>query len=231
MNAEINHFLEESEDVYNMNNMESLPYDGGILLCPDNKYRWIYRFPMLRNPSILLTILSIFGWILAGLVCFSFLLAVFDGDIGSWIENFLLHKGFRILVCVLIALSLIAYLILAILYGFQYTVLFEMDEKKILHIHVDRQFQKAKAIGALLSAAGSMAGNPTLTGMGIHVRSKNIQESEFRSVRSIIGRRNRNTIYLCQMLMRNQIYVRNEDFDFVWRYICERCPNAKVSGG
>ena len=34
---------------------------GNIKLCPDGKYRWIYEFPMMKNPTILFTLFKVFA--------------------------------------------------------------------------------------------------------------------------------------------------------------------------
>lgn len=36
------------------------PYSDHVTRCGDGKYRWVYEYPMLKNPTILLTTLTLF---------------------------------------------------------------------------------------------------------------------------------------------------------------------------
>lgn len=37
------------------------PYGDRVTRCGDGKYRWVYEYPMLKNPTILLTTLTLFS--------------------------------------------------------------------------------------------------------------------------------------------------------------------------
>ena len=44
--------------------LETPEYDGiNVKLCSDGKYRWTYPMHMLKNPSVYITVLKIFGMI------------------------------------------------------------------------------------------------------------------------------------------------------------------------
>lgn len=94
------------------------PYSDRVTRCGDGKYRWVYEYPMLKNPTILLTTLTLF--LLCGLA-----------PVG-------------ILVLIALPLTLISYGILAMNYGWTYIVLFEMDETGITHLQQPRQFPKTQ---------------------------------------------------------------------------------------
>ena len=51
-----------------------------IELCADGKYRWIYEFNMLKNPTIFFTVLNIFGVIILIQVLFIVILELKDGS-------------------------------------------------------------------------------------------------------------------------------------------------------
>ncbi len=199
-----------------------------IYLCPDGKYRWVYEFPMLKNPIILLTVWKIFGFIFLGIIVFLFLLELFDGNVKNWAVNFFFTPQFFILPGILFGLSLISYFILAVIYGFKYMVLFEMDDERVLHIQMDKQFKKAKALSWLTAMAGMASGNITTMGIGITSGIKNSSESKFNSVRRVMGHRGLNTIRLNGLLNRNQVYAGKEDYDFVWDYIVKKCTKAEI---
>ena len=200
-----------------------------IFLCPDGTYRWIYEFPMLRNPAVLLTVWKIFGALVLAQIAFSFLLALFEGSVESWVTGYLLSPGILIVPGILFALSLVGYLMVAARYGWKYLVLFEMDEEKILHIQLPRQFEKAKAMARLTALAGLAAGSPGAAGAGLLASSRDRSVSEYRLVRRLIGRRRLHLIRVNGRLERNQIYAEGADYDFVWAYLAARCGNAKQS--
>ena len=198
-----------------------------IFFCPDGKYRWIYEFPMLRNPLILLTVWKIFGCIILAQLAISFLLEVFDGSVRSWVTDYLLSPGILIVPGILFALSVIGYLIVAARYGWKYLVLFEMDEEAVVHIQLPKQFEKARALSALTVLAGLAGGSFTAAGSGMLAGAKDRSVSEYRLVRRLIGSRRFRTIRVNGLLERNQIYAAGADYDFVWAYLSQRCVNAK----
>ena len=51
-----------------------------IELCADGKYRWIYEFNMLKNPTIFFTVLNIFGVLILVQVFLMVILGLKDGD-------------------------------------------------------------------------------------------------------------------------------------------------------
>lgn len=50
-------------------------------------------------------------------------------------------------------------MILAGIYGWKYIVLFEMNEEAIRHIHMNKQFKKAEAMGWLTALIGAASGH------------------------------------------------------------------------
>ena len=199
-----------------------------IYRCPDGKYRWAYEFPMLKNPSILLTIWKIFGVLCLGWILLTFLINLFEGDMQGWLFDFLLTPGVLIVPGILLGLSLIGYLIVAARYGWKYMVLFEMDEQGIVHRQMPAQYQKAEAMGWLGAMAGLAAGSFTVAGASLLSASKDSSVTEFGKVKKIIGRKRLQLIKLNELLEHNQIYAGGEDWDFVWQYITQRCTDAKI---
>lgn len=198
-----------------------------IYFCPDGKYRWIYEFSMLKNPSILITVFKVmalsFGIVAVFVFCLSLPDTIKHGiqlDLGD-------ARILAILAIVFIAIIVISYLIVAWMYGWKYMVLFEMDEKKIVHIQLAKQFKKAEALGWLTAFAGAISGNLTTTGIGLVTAAKNTSTSEFKNVRKVIAKRRRETIYVNQLLSHNQVYAQKDDFSFVKDYIVAHCPNLK----
>lgn len=210
----------ENSDV-NYDTLEKKSEEGGsgnIKLCADGKYRWIYEFSMLKNPTILFTILKIF--MVVG--CAPALIVLFE-SLGSEGLGALITcaKVYGVVLLICVPLTLLSYLIVAALYGWKYIVLFEMDEEGVVHIQQDKQFKKAQGIALITMLVGKV-------GQGLMVSAKNTQSSKFQVVRTVKGIRRRNTIKLNQFLAHNQIYVEKEDYDFVFNYISSRCKKAKI---
>ena len=51
-----------------------------IMLGPDGKYRWIYEMSLFKNPTIFLLIWKIFFFIFIGILGFTMLLDIFEGN-------------------------------------------------------------------------------------------------------------------------------------------------------
>ncbi len=200
-----------------------------IKLCEDGKYRWVYEFSMLKNPIILLTILKIFALVLIGMWLFFGLFSIKDkGLVGAYVYE---TKALMLPAIILFVLSIVAYLILAGIYGWKYIVLFEMNEEGIRHIHMAKQFKKAEAMGWLTALAGAVAQNPGTSGTGLLAATKQETISEFSKVKKMKVLRGFHTIKLDALLSHNQIYAYDKDYDFVVEYIKTRIPNtAKVRG-
>ena len=201
--------------------MEDKDYKGKeIRLCMDGKYRWVYELNMLTNPTIFWTVLKILGGI--WLVLYVFMLSL--GDFSSFWDAF---RIFAYIMAGIVALSLMGYLVVVAMYRGKYVVLFEMDEKEVSHIQMPRQYQKAQVLGAITALAGMASGKPSTAGAGILAATRNSSTSVFANVRKVKARRRLHLIKVNQLLNKNQVYVPDEDFDFVYDFIKSRCPNAK----
>ena len=192
-----------------------------IYLCPDGVYRWVYEFPMLKNPTILFTVWKVLG--VTALICLALEglpLLIAEGPsslLGA-------AKTICIGLAVLLPVSILGYVVLAGLYGWTYMVLFEMDEKEIKHIQMQKQFRKAEAMGWLSAMAGLAAGSLGAAGSGILAASRDTSVSVYASVRHVRANRAMHVIHLKQRLERNQIYAADADYDFVLDYILKRVP-------
>ena len=199
-----------------------------IYLCPDGKYRWYYEFPMMKNPTLLFTVWKVLG--LAFFIVWLFIFLISLGDVLSYgFGSILKFTGaFLLLFLFFMGLGLIAYIFLAAVYGWKYIVLFEMDEKEVVHIQMPKQFDKAQAVGWLTALAGLAGKSLPAMGAGMLAASKNSSTSVFADVKEVKGVRQQHTIRVNQMLNRNQVYADDPDYDFVWNFITGRCPQAKI---
>ena len=211
--------LEKSKQTF-----ENKSYQGKeVRLCSDGKYRWAYEMNLLKNPTIFFTVLKVM-MISVGIV-WLFGLVIGLGDMS--LDYFLFWtKLTGIMIGIFFVLTILGVLITAAILG-KYVVLFEMDEKEVVHIQMPRQVKKAEVIGFITVLVGAMAKNPTTMGAGLLAASKSRSSSEFANVRRVKAYRKRNLIKVNQLFNKNQVYVADEDFDFVYNYIKSRCINAK----
>lgn len=196
-----------------------------IRLCPDGFYRWVYEFSMLKNPTILFTIWKVLGIGFAAAYLISTIATLGQTHLDRLAVILNNTRMFAILALVFAVISVAAYLIVAASYGWKYMVLFEMNENEVRHIQMKEQFEKAQALGWLTAMA---AGSLSMKGAGLLAATKDRSVSEFRNVRNVKANRRRHVIYVNQTLNKNQIYAEDADFDFVERFILDRCAKAKA---
>ena len=123
--------------------------------------------------------------------------------------------------------TVVAYLIVAKQNGGRYICLFEMDEKHILHRQMKEQFKKAQATAWLTGLVGIATGNLSMTGLSIINSIRDSMISEFKDVRKIKTMRMFHLIKVNNRFQHNQVYVCNEDYDFVVKYIKEHVAKER----
>ena len=201
-------------------------YSGSrVALCEDGKYRWTYPLDMLKNPSILFVLLKIFGILLSIPLLIALISAAANNDWQKIWDGFI--KIWLIVMVVFFVIILISYLIVVWMNGGKYVVNFTMDEKRLIHEQVPVQYDRARKVGLLAVLMGIFAKRPAAAGAGALAASRYTSVSVFDKVRRVKPRRGQNLIKVNQSLERNQVYVPDEDFDFVLDFIRKHCPNAK----
>lgn len=196
----------------------------------DGKYCWTYALNMYKNPAILVVVLKIIGGLFSIPLIIDLIRTAVNGDwANAWGEN-LWHSSLKIwllVFVVFIAISLLAYLIVAWMYGGRYIVHFTMDEKTLVHETEPAQASKARKMGMATVIVGAAARRPGTMGAGMLAAARTKSTSTLASVRRIIPRRRYNLIKVNQLLDRNQVYVPDEDYDFVLSFLRDHCPGAK----
>ncbi len=190
-----------------------------VYFCPDGKYRWVYEFDMLRNPAILITVLKVMALAVAIVAAFVIVVSVVQGNPGMDPEE---GKILVYVLLFLLFLIFVSYLIVAGINGWKYVVMFEMDEEGVTSAQMEKQVKKAQAMGWVSALAGLLTGNPTLAGAGMLAATRNSMHSSFASVRSLKANRGFHTIYVNELLGKNQVYAEDADFDFVLNFIKAR---------
>ena len=192
-----------------------------VFLCRDGKYRWVYERSLYRDLSVLFLIIKVFGAIVFIMWIIYMVILLFDSaDAGDLVNATVFNFGMFLLLC---ALSVAGYFLYAVMMGGVYCVVFTMDEKGVLHEQHKAQAKKAGLIAEITILVGVMAGRPTTVGIGMNsMRSK--MYSKFSKVDRIRTERRKHIIHVDG----NEVYARDEDFDFVLEYICEHCPKARI---
>jgi len=195
-----------------------------IKLCPDGKYRWVYEYHMLKNPTILFTTLKVMFIAVLIVMAFYLVLGLFDG---KPMEALLAGGQISLLMLGIFGvLTPIAYLIVAARYNWKYIVVFEMDEKGVEHRQLPSQVKKAQAMGWLTALAGLATGNLASAGAGLLAASKTSSYSTFAHVRKVRPNRRCHVIKVDEPGCHNQVYV-DDDFDFVLDFIRAHCKGVK----
>lgn len=197
-----------------------------VILYPDGKYRWVYEVPMLTNPTILMDVFKVLAISLSLVWLFNVTLIGCEGDL-SLESLWSLTWGFLLILLGLFVLGYIAYFIVAWIYGWKYVVLFTMDEKELVHQQMPRQVKKGMVIGALTSLIGLAAGKPGVVGTGLLAASHTKSTSRLADVAQLVARRRWHLIKLNQLFNKNRVFVPDEDFDFVYQFLCQHCTKAK----
>ena len=185
----------------------------------DGVYRWMYEIPILKNPTMLITLIKF----TVGICVFLFIfLAIFSKDIVYVLK--LVGIGFA---CVMV-LIVIGYLIYVAIMGGKYIACFQMDEDGITHTHMPKQANRIKAIANVAMIVGFLDDDMTLMNSGYMADAKSETTSKFINVKSIKIKRGKDMITLTNFPSKNPIYVKSEDFDFVENFIRSHCANAKA---
>ena len=179
-----------------------------IARSPDGKYRWTYEMSVITNPTIFLTVWKILAVISAFIFLFIFISDISHTD---RLPNDL--KFFAIYLVGMTAMVWIGCLIYSLIIGGKYCAEFEMDENGITHRQAEWQAKK------LQKAMRFSLRYRTMTRTEI--------SSDFSRVRRIKAYPRRNTIKLDEPFAHNQIYVSDEDFEFVRQFIIIHCSNLK----
>ncbi|MBQ6680824.1 MAG: hypothetical protein IJM78_01145 [Prevotella sp.] len=205
-----------------------IPKDVGerVTLCPDGKYRWIHEVNLLTNPSILFDVWKVLGISMGILVVFGLVIMLFTGNLDlDMLKGF--GGGILIASGVIAAISIPGYLVYAAMTGWKYVVLFIMDEKEVVHQQMPKTAKKAQLIGELTMLAGLVAGRPGMVGTGLLAKSRTSMTTTLSSVRRLIPCRRMHLIKVNGLLEKNRVYVPDEDFDFVYDFLCKHCVKAK----
>ena len=197
-----------------------------VTLCQDGKYRWVYDVNLFTNPTVFFDVEKVMLLSLVIMVAIVLLMGLITGNL-EWDLVKSMGVGFAWGSLFITGLTLVGYIVYALIVGGKYTVLFTLDEKELVHQEYGKTLEKAKLIGELTMLAGAAGGRVGTIGTGMLAASRTTMTTELKHVRRVIPRRWMNTIKVNQLLSKNRVYVKKQDFDFVYQFLCEHCVNAK----
>lgn len=214
---------EFEEEEYEETEEEERPQND-ILQDKRGKFLWISEVPMWKSFFLLFEVWKVLGFSALFVLLFSLFIGFLNGE-GT--DAFFGTLGiFAITLGILLVLSIPAYWIVTKANNGVYTVLFEMDDSGIDHIQI--KTEKAKALELLTMFLGSAAKSRTTTAAGLLSATGGSLYSRFSRVRKIRSYPKKGLITLDGILFRNQVYVDEENFEYVYDYIRRRCPDADV---
>ena len=201
--------------------------ENRVTRSQDGKYRWAYEVPMMKNLTIFWTVIKVLFISLLIVILIPVVADLFDG-----VPFIVILRNLRVFGYVFLALAVIAvfsYWLVSWIYGGSYKAVYEMDEDGITTSQTKEQSDKAKAIGAITAVAGLAARSHGAVSAGVNSMNSGSFYSGFSKVRTVKADRGNNVIKMNAPFNYNQIYVCDEDFDFVAGFIAEHCPNATTS--
>ena len=188
------------------------------------KYHWVYELPMMKSFFLLFEVWRVL-WIADGIIIVLMAITHLFNHEGWQGLLFSIEMGVLVL-AILMVISIPSYWIVTKANNGKYTVLFDMDKDGIDHTQI--KTDKQNALDTLTILVGSAAKSFTASGAGMLSASGGSMYSRFSNVRKIKAVRSKDLIKVNGKLMRNQVYVAQEDFDFVYNYIVEHCPQARI---
>lgn len=197
-----------------------------VMLCKDGKYRWIHEVNMFKNPSILFDVWKVLGITMLIVIVIVGFILVISGDLD--VDGMLgMGKAMLITAAIMAVLSIIGYLVYALIAGGKYIVLFTLDEKEVVHQQMPHSAKKGQIIGDLAILAGLATGRMGTIGTGMLAKSRTSMTTTLSDVKRLTPCPRMNMIKVNETPSKNRVYVCKEDFFLVYNFLCEHCMNAK----
>lgn len=197
-----------------------------LSLGVDKVYRWSYEMNLWKNSTVIITTWKIM--MIAGMVPVLLMTILTLAEEGFTKGMDLFVKMFFGMIIFVAVLVLIGYVMIALINGGIYYVVFEMSEQGVKHIQMQKQFKKNQILAFITVLAGTASGSPQTAGAGLLAGAKQSSYSHFSKVKKIVIKPMRQVIYISDGINHNQVYANSQDFDFVKEYICSRCKKATI---
>lgn len=189
-----------------------------VKLFSDGKYRWTYELNLVKNLTVFIDFIKVFGFILWGMWLIDMLVIIIKGDF-EW-DRFLIDtKMFFWMSVFVFFMCLVSYLLVIRINKRYYHLMFIMDEEGVTHYErgdTAKNGQLVAATAVIMDSDNAPAAMAALQTMW---------KSRFQKVRRVKTVRRRQLIKVNELLTKNRIYVENpEDYEFVLDFIIKHCP-------
>lgn len=191
-----------------------------VQLFPDGKYRWTYDLNLLKNLSVFIDLIKVFGVILAGMWLIVVLVGIMKRGF-EWDVFMMDTKMFFWIFVFIFFLCLISYLIVVRINRGYYHLMFIMDEKGITYRRMANTAKNGQRIAA---AAVIMDTDNAAAALAAIQYEWTTRYTKVRHVKTV---RRHHLIKVNELLTRNRIYVEDpKDYEFVLNYLTEHCSTA-----
>lgn len=199
---------------------------GDLHRGADGVWRWTYELSLLSNPTVFITLTKVI--LLASLFPVLLMggLTLFESGLMESLR--VMGKVLAAVLGILLLLLIVAYLFIALLFRGKYCVVFEMDEHRITHLQMQKQFEKNQVLAFLTVLAGAAGGSPQAAGAGLLAGAKQSSTSRFAKVKSLVFHPRRQVIYVNETFQKNQVYAPPAIYESVQKHLITHCPKAKV---
>ena len=197
-----------------------------ITMCQDGKYRWVYELDLYKSSAVFHEVWRVIGGICLVAAVISFVAGWMNGSFMDGLKAAVGTGGGAI--AIMFVLTVIGYLVFALMVNGKYCVLFEMDEAGVNHKQQEKHVKKSELVGAITAIAGIASGRPGVAGTGILAAARTSMYTSFDDVKELEFLPKQHLIRVNETLNRNQVYVEDEDFNFVADFLRVHCRNAKV---
>ena len=208
--------------------MDDKSVNQDFRLCDDGVYRWVYVYDLWKNYTVILEIEKIFILTAMVIMIIQGLLGIREKGIVRRLVSAAQEAG--VILAVMSGLLLISYPIYGLLSKGKYCVLFEMDDRSIMHTRMEKEVKREELVEWLWAANEILDSRLLSTGLSIATASEASIETVFADVRKVTVSRKGKTITLRCRITRNQVYVPDDEFEFIRDFILERCPKNVRTG-
>ena len=208
--------------------MDDKSVNQDFRLCDDGVYRWVYVYDLWKNYTVILEIEKIFILTAMVIMIIQGLLGIREKGIVRRLVSAAQEAG--VILAVMSGLLLISYPIYGLLSKGKYCVLFEMDDRSIMHTRMEKEVKREDLVEWLWAANEILDSRLLSTGLSIATASEASIETVFADVRKVTVSRKGKTITLRCRITRNQVYVPDDEFEFIRDFILERCPKNVRTG-
>lgn len=189
-------------------------------LCDDGVYRWVFVYDLWKNYTV---ILEIEKFLIIICLAIMIILGVLETPEKGFVKRLLsAAEEAGVMLAIITVLLVVSYPIYCFLNKGKYCVLFEMDDSSIMHTRMEKEVKHEELVEWLWAANEILDSRLLSTGLSIATASSASMETIFADVRKVTVSERGKTITLICRATRNQVYVPDEEFEFVKNFILER---------